>query len=81
MNNKIKALLLLHGENITSYASYTNRSQSNVSNKVARESWNAKDLILLAEMTNTRLAFIDKDNNPVIIFGKEDIKKDLPTTE
>lgn len=78
MNNKIKAMLQLYGETISSYASYTNRSQANISNKIARTSWNAKDFILLAEMTNTKLAFIDENNNPVIIFDKEDIKKTTP---
>lgn len=75
MNNKIKALLQLKGENICSYAKYTNRSQANVSNKISRSSWNVADFIKLAEMTNTELAFIDKETGkPLITFDVNDLK-------
>lgn len=74
MNNKIKALLLLKGKNLTKYAEFTNRSQSNISNKVSRSSWNIYDLIQLADFTDTKLAFIDENDKPVMIFDKSDIK-------
>lgn len=75
MNNKIKALLQLKGETISSYAKFTNRSQANISNKISRSSWNANDLIELAEFTKTKLAFIDEHNQPVIIFDTTDLKE------
>ena len=74
MNNKIKALLQLHGKTLTSYAKFTNRSQANISNKVSRASWTLKDMIELGDFTDTRLAFIDKDGNVVMEFNKDDLK-------
>lgn len=76
VNNKIKALLTLKNENISSYASYTKRSQANVSNKIKRNSWNANDLIQLANFTNTTLSFIDEKGIPVITFDSEDLKEE-----
>ena len=74
MNNKIKALLQLKGETISSYAKFTNRSQANISNKISRSSWNVNDLIKLAELTNTTLAFNDKETGKAIIeFNKDDL--------
>ena len=75
MNNKIKALLQMFGETISSYAKFTGRTQSNVSNKISRGSWNVEDFILLAKLTNTKLAFVDENNNPIITFDENDLNK------
>lgn len=74
INNKVKALLALKNENISNYAIFTNRSQANVSNKIQRNSWNTQDFLLLAQFTNTKLAFIDENNKPIIIFDESDLK-------
>ncbi len=74
MNNKIKALLQMFGENISSYAKFTGRTQSNISNKISRSSWNVEDLIKVGLLTNTKLAFIDENNNPIIVFDENDLK-------
>ena len=74
MNNKIKALLQLKGETVTSYAKYTNRSQANISNKIARTSWNVSDFIYLADFTDTELSFVDKQSGrQLITFDKSDV--------
>lgn len=73
LNSKVKGLLAMKEKTIKSYAEYTNRTQANVSNKIARNSWNTQDFLKLAEFTGTRLAFIDENNNPVIIFDSSDI--------
>ncbi|MFV0396213.1 MAG: hypothetical protein ACK5LC_17820 [Coprobacillaceae bacterium] len=72
--NKINSLLELNNENISTYAKFTNRSQPNISNKIKRNSWTAKDLILLAELTNTTLMFIDDKGNQIIL-DKDDIEE------
>ena len=74
MDNKIKALLQMFGENISSYAKFTGRTQSNISNKISRSSWNVEDLIKVGLLTNTKLAFIDENNNPIIVFDENDLK-------
>lgn len=76
MNNKIKALLSLKGLNMTRYAEHMGMSKSSLGNKAKRGTWNSDDLIKLSQLTNTRLAFIDENNNPIIIFDENDIKKE-----
>lgn len=76
MINKIVSLLALFGFNKTKYAEYMGMSKSSLGNKIKRGSWNANDLILLAEMTGNQLAIIDKDGKALITFDIEDIKKD-----
>lgn len=75
VNSKAKALLAIKEKNITNYAKYTNRTQANVSNKIARNSWNVQDFLLLAKFTNTKMAFLDENNMPIIIFNNDDIVK------
>lgn len=70
--NKIKGLLASNGSNISKYAKYVGKTQPNMSNKFARNTWSIHDLMSLAEHTGTRLAFINKDNIPVVIFDDTD---------
>lgn len=74
MTNKIKQLLKIANKRLKDYATFTQRSQSNVSNKAVRGSWTLDDAIKLAEFTNTRLAFVDENEKVVIVFDSEDIK-------
>lgn len=76
MINKIVSVLALYGFNKTKYAEYMGMSKSSLGNKIKRGSWTAHDLIMLALMTNNKLAIIDKNNNPVIIFDEQDLKKE-----
>ena len=75
MTDKIKGLLEIKKSGITEYAKFTNRSQPNISNKIKRDSWNVKDLILLAKMTNTKLSFLDEDNQPIIFLNEKDLEE------
>lgn len=76
MINKIVSILALYGFNKTKYAEYMGMSKSSLGNKIKRGSWTAQDLIMLALMTNNKLAIIDKNNNPVMIFDEQDLKKE-----
>lgn len=76
MINKIVSVLALYGFNKTKYAEYMGMSKSSLGNKIKRGSWTAHDLIMLAMMTNNKLAIIDKNNNPVMIFDEQDLKKE-----
>lgn len=75
INNKIKSVLSLFGNTMTKYAEYMGMSKASLSNKAARESWTAADLIQLAELSECKLAIINKEERPVMIFNQEDIKK------
>ncbi len=74
ITNKIKALLSLKGSGLTKFAEFIGKSQPTISNKAKRDTWNAIDLIQIAELTNTELCFIDKDTREVMItFNKSDL--------
>lgn len=78
MNNKIKALLSLKGLNMTRYAEFMGMSKSSLGNKAKRGTWNSDDLIKLAQLTNTRLVFVDNETSKELIaFDENDIKKNL----
>lgn len=74
--DKIKALLSLKGLNMTDLADYLNKSKQQISNKNRTDVWSLDEAIDIAKMTNTRIAFIDENNNPLIVFDENDIKKE-----
>ena len=73
MKNKIKGLLQIAGLNISKYAQIVGTTQPNISNKLNRGTFDIRDLINLAKLTGTQLAFIDKDGNPIIKFDTSDL--------
>lgn len=75
--DKIKALLSLNKKNFTDYANYMNVSKQQLSNKKKSDSFKADELIKLAEMTGTILAFNDKTTGkPLIEFDISDLKSE-----
>lgn len=75
VKNKIKALLLATNKTQSDIAKEFNVTKQTFGNKLSRETFKVKDLIMLAKATGTTLAFIDKDGIPVAKFDDEDIKK------
>lgn len=75
INSKVKGLLALNSQTIKNYATFTKRTQANVSNKISRNSWNVHDFLLLAKFTNTKLAFIDEQGKTIIIFDEQDLEE------
>ena len=73
---KIKAILSLKGLNMTDLAHHLNKSKQQISNKNKSDVWNLDEAIQTATLTNTKLAFIDQNNNPLIIFDENDIKQE-----
>lgn len=78
LKDKLKALLLLTGTSQKDLYEHYNISKQQQSNKINNASYKLNELVELALLTKTRLAFIDENNNPVIIFDENDIKKDDP---
>lgn len=74
--DKIKALLSLKGLNMTDLANFLNKSKQQISNKNKTDVWSIDEGIEISKLTNTKLAFIDENNNPLIVFDENDIKKD-----
>lgn len=76
MNNKIKALLALKRLNMAKYAESMSMSTQALSNKAKRSSWTLPDMIQLADLTDTTLAFNDRETGkPLIEFTITDIEE------
>lgn len=74
LKTKLKNVLKYAGKDFKDYASFTGRSSASISNKTKRDSWSAKDLISLAECTDTRLVFIN-DKNEIVESLSENFNK------
>lgn len=77
LSNKVKGLLkLTNKKGVEYYKALNLKSASALNMKYVRESFGVPDFIVLAELTGTQLAFIDKETGkPMVIFDIDDIKK------
>lgn len=76
ITNKVKALLALRGTTLSNYASHLGITKQSLNNKANRDAYKIKDLIELANLTETTLAFNDKETGkPLIEFDVSDIQK------
>ena len=73
--NKIEALLKLKGLNLTIYAKHCGIVIQQIVNKKKTDSFKADDLIQLAELTNTKLCFVDEKGDILISFNSDDLSK------
>ena len=75
IKDKIKGLLALKGKTQIELSEKLNtNSRQAINRKVNDGAFSVIDLIKLGELTNTKLAFIDENNRPLIVFEKEDLK-------
>lgn len=79
VTNKLKSLLSLRGFAFADFARKLGITPQSLQTKAKKDAYKIKDLIYFAELTNTKLAFIDNKGNAIITFDKEDIKKE-PTS-
>lgn len=74
--DKLNALFRISGTNSKTFCVSTGKiTQPNYSQKGKRNSYYIKEGIEIAEFTNTKLAFINENNEPVIIFDVNDLKE------
>lgn len=73
--NKIEALLKLKNMSMSDFARFKNVSRQQISNKKKNDTFRADELIEAALLTGVKLAFIDKNNDPIIIFDEDDLAK------
>lgn len=76
IREKIKVLMKVYKKNQLECARVFNMNRQSFTNKVHRNAFKAEDLIKLAELTGTRLAFIDDQNQPVVVFDIDDLEKE-----
>jgi len=75
LKDKLKGLLAITGKTQQELANVNNISRQQQSNKINNASYKLNELVELADFTDTKLAFVDKDNKPLIVFDKEDLSK------
>lgn len=75
--NKIRSLLALKGIKSVEYSRQLGLSRPQALNtKYYRDAFTSDDLIRLAELTGTRLTFIDPaTREPLVVFESEDLKE------
>lgn len=76
LKDKLTDLLKLRRKKQVDLAIHFNMSKASFNNKIRScdTRFNLSDLIKLAELTNTKLCFADKETDKIIIeFDKEDI--------
>lgn len=79
---KIKYLLSTSRHTVKQYADHLGRLPQSVNRKLTENRYGLKDLVDLADYTNTDLAFLDKNTGkPVIIITKEDLVSEVKTTK
>lgn len=66
MNTKIKAALSLKDKSLEGLANALNISKQALSNKLYRDSFSGRDLIIIADYLGCELAFVD-DKNKIVL--------------
>lgn len=75
LKNKIKGLLSSKGKKQIDYANQLQITTGSLSRKFKENSYNIKDLIVLAELTNTELQLVDKETKDMLFtINREDIE-------
>ena len=77
ISETVKGLLAMSGKRQIELAQFFGMSKQTMSNKIARNSWFASDLVKTAELCGCKLAFIMPDGQQIIIDAdtqKEKIK-------
>ena len=77
IKDKLKAILKMYGKSNKDGAQALGINYQSFLNKISSKSpkcFKTSELIKIAHLTGTKLAFIDKNNNPVIIFDLDDIE-------
>lgn len=71
VSQKVKALLVLNGRKQADLAEYFGVTPQSMNNKMARDSWSAKDLMKVCRFTGCKLAFVLPDGNKILIEDEE----------
>lgn len=69
--SKIKAVLAFYGKKQIELADYFGIGKQSMNNKMARDSWSAKDLAKVADFVGCKVAFILPDGQNVYIDPDE----------
>lgn len=71
VSNKVKAILAICNKKQVELAQYFDMGKQSMNNKMARDSWSAKDLIKVAEFTGCKVAFVLPDGQHIFLENDE----------
>lgn len=74
VRNKIRALLALYGLSMADYARALDIKPQSLNTKANANAYKLSDLVRLAELTGTRLAFLDETGAPLVVLGSDDLE-------
>lgn len=75
LTSKIKSILAINEKSMSDLARYRSITRQSVQSKASKNSWNVADLLAVAELTKTKLAFIDSKNDMTFILSNENEHK------
>ena len=78
VSNKVKGLLAFRGRKQIDLAAHFGMSKQTMSNKFARNSWFATDLIKVANFCGCKLAFVLPDGQQIVIEDDGEEKRKTP---
>lgn len=78
LTNKLKSLLSLKGLSFSSWAKHMNVTPQALNTKKLSNKYNMYDLTRLADLTSTKLVFIDENNNVLLEITTSDA---MPTKQ
>ena len=76
IGNKIRALLNLSNKKTEEACECLGILQPAYSRKINKNTFKTEELIKLAELTNTKLAYVNNEGKVIVEFDIEDIKKE-----
>ncbi|MEG0146187.1 MAG: helix-turn-helix domain-containing protein [Clostridia bacterium] len=74
VSSKVKSVLAFFGKRQIELAEYFGMGKQSMNNKMARDSWSAKDVAKVAEFVGCKVAFILPDGQYVLIDADEETK-------
>lgn len=75
VSDKVKGLLALSGKKQLDLAIHFGMSKQTMSNKMARESWSAKDLAKVAEFVGCKVGFVLPDGQHIFLEPEDDTEE------
>ncbi len=75
VSDKVKGLLALSGKRQIELADFFGMTKQTMSNKMARDSWSAKDLARVAEFVGCKIGFLLPDGQHIFLEAELDLEE------
>ena len=75
VSDKVKGLLALSGKRQFELADFFGMTKQTMSNKMARDSWSAKDLARVAEFVGCKIGFLLPDGQHIFLEAELDLEE------